>query len=135
MEYQFVINVENEMRKWILSALNIVMIIGLGILSVLDIKSRRIPIWFVGVFSIVCFLLRLIEEISLWELVLGVIPGIVLLIVAVWSKEKIGIGDAFVVCILGIGYSVKTVISIVGISFFLIAICSFNKAKQRYLIT
>lgn len=109
-----------------MSGLHIVIIIGLGILSVIDIKSKKIPVWFIGGFAIVCFLLRWIQEVSLLEFILGILPGIILILLAIWSKEKIGIGDGLVVCIVGMAYTLETVISILGISFFLVAICSIG---------
>ena len=107
-----------------MSGLNIVVMIGLGILSVIDIKNKKIHVYLIGGFAIICFLLRWVQEISLLEVILGILPGIVLLLLAIWSGEKIGIGDGFVVSILGMAYTIDTVISILGISFFLIAICS-----------
>ena len=105
-----------------MSGLNMVMIIGLGILSVIDIKSKKLPIWLIEVFAVVCLILRWLEDVSVWKLLLGLLPGIVLLLLAICSGEKVGIGDAVVVGILGIGYTIENVISILGISLFFIAI-------------
>ncbi len=105
-----------------MSGLNIVMIIGLGMLSIIDIKSKKLPIWLIEVFAIICFILRWFEGISVWNFLLGLLPGIVLLLLAICSGEKIGIGDAFVVGTLGIGYAIENVISILAISLFFIAI-------------
>ena len=105
-----------------MSGLNIVMIIGLGILSVIDIKNKKLPIWLIGVFAMVCFILRWFGGVLVWDFLFGLLPGIVLLLLAIGSGEKIGIGDAFVVGILGIGYAIENVISILGISLFLISV-------------
>lgn len=105
-----------------MSGLNIVMIIGLGLLAVIDMKNKKVPIWLIEVFAIICFILRWVEGSSVWTFLLGLLPGIVLLVLAICSGEKIGIGDAFVVGILGIGYTIENVISILGISLFFIAI-------------
>ena len=105
-----------------MSGLNGVMIIGLGVLSVIDIKNKKLPTSLIGIFAIVCFILRCFQGISTGSFILGLLPGIVLLLLAISSGEKIGIGDALVVGILGIGYAIENVISILGISLFLIAI-------------
>lgn len=105
-----------------MSGLNVVMIIGLGILSVIDIKSKKLPIWLIEVFAISCFILRWFEGISVWNFLLGFLPGIVLLLLAICSGEKVGIGDAFVVGVLGIAYTIENVVSILGISLFFVAI-------------
>lgn len=105
-----------------MSGLNFVIIIGLGILSIIDIKSKALPTWLIGVFAIVCFIFRYIEGVSFFDFILSLLPGIVLFILAICTKEKIGIGDAFVVGILGIGYTVQNVVSILGISLFFVAI-------------
>ena len=109
-----------------MSGLHIVIIIGLGILAVIDIKNKKIPVYLIGSFAIICFLLRWTQGISLLEFILGILPGIILLLLAIWSGEKIGIGDGLVVGVLGMAYTIEIVISILGISFFLIAICSIG---------
>ncbi len=105
-----------------MSGLNFVIIIGLGILSIIDIKSKSLPTWLIGVFAVVCFIFRYIEGVSFFDFMLSLLPGIVLFLLAIGTKEKIGIGDAFVVGILGIGYTIENVVSILGISLFFIAI-------------
>ena len=111
-----------------MSKLNIIMGIGLGILSVIDIKNKRIPIVGVVLLGISCFILRYVVERSILGIgiVLGILPGIVLLILAICSDGKIGMGDGLVVCILGIGYTVEEIISMLGISFFFAAMCSIG---------
>lgn len=102
--------------------LDFVTVIGLFVLAVIDVKKKKIPVWFVGVFSMVLFIIRFIEGISLLDFVVGLLPGVVLLILAVCSREKIGIGDGLVLCALGIGYSLKDIVGILGVSFFITAI-------------
>lgn len=111
-----------------MSQLKIIMGIGLGILSVIDIKKKRIPVWMVSLLAIICFILKYIVESSTIGIgiVLSFLPGIVLLILAICSDGKIGIGDGLVVCILGIGYTLEEIISMLGISFFFTAICSIG---------
>lgn len=105
-----------------MSGLNFVIIIGLGILSIIDIKSKTLPTYLIVVFGVICFIFRYIEGCSFYDFMLSLLPGMVLFILAICTKENIGIGDAFVVGILGIGYAIENVISILVISLFFIAI-------------
>lgn len=111
-----------------MSELDIIVGIGLGILSVIDIKNKRIPVWMVYLLGITCFVLQYVVESSIIGIgiILGIIPGVVLLILAICSDGKIGMGDGLVVFVLGIGYTLEEVVSILGISFFFTAICSIG---------
>ena len=111
-----------------MSELDVIVGIGLGILSVIDIKNKRIPVWMVYLLGISCFVLRYVVESSIIGIgiMLGILPGVVLLILAICSDGKIGMGDGLVVFVLGIGYTLEEVVSILGISFFFTAICSIG---------
>lgn len=107
-----------------MSGLDVVAFLGLGALAIIDIRNKKIPVWFVVTFSSVLFAIRLLDGIVWGEWICGLIVGFVVLILAIGTKEKIGIGDGFVLCALGIGYRLEEMISMVGISLFLIAICA-----------
>ena len=62
-----------------MSGLNLVVLIGLGILSAIDIKNKKIPIYLIGAFAISCVLSRWIQGVFSLEVILGILPGIVLL--------------------------------------------------------
>lgn len=105
-----------------MKGLDIVVLIGLGILAIIDIKKKKIPVWFVGIFSIIVLSMRFVEGIVLSDVMGGFFLGVLILILAVCSRENIGIGDGLVLCTLGIGYCLEDMIGILGISFFLAAI-------------
>ena len=47
-----------------MKGLDIVVLIGLGILAIIDIKKKKIPVWFVGIFSIIVLSMRFVEGID-----------------------------------------------------------------------
>lgn len=102
--------------------LDIIVLMGLAVLAIIDIKRKKIPVWLVGIFSIVVLLIRLIEGIVWIEFIGGILVGVGVLVLAIGTREKIGIGDGLVLCTLGIGYYLEEMIGILGISFFLAAI-------------
>ncbi len=109
-----------------MGGLDMVAFLGLGALAIIDVRNKKIPVWFVIIFSMVLFAIRLLNGIVWGEWFCGLIVGFIILILAIVTKEKIGIGDGFVLCALGIGYRLEEMISMLGISLFLIAICAIG---------
>ena len=105
-----------------MDVVDVIIGIGLFLLAIIDWKEKKIPVWMVVVWSVILFLIRWIEGISLLNFIVACLPGIILFILAISSRERIGIGDALVLCILGIVYTVEKVIAILGISLFIIAV-------------
>ncbi len=78
----------------------------LGILTVLawlDIKKREFPLPFLGLcgLGVMCVIMAA-GGFSISELIGGVCVGGVLLLVALATKESIGIGDGVIFCITGV---------------------------------
>ena len=79
---------------------------GLALLSgsLLDVRERRLPVWFLGIFGGGSLLLLLASDLTDWQqIVIGVLPGAFLLLLGRWSG-CIGTADGIVVLILGILY-------------------------------
>ncbi len=81
----------------------IVVLLFLIISSLTDIKNKQIYIIPSMVFALVGFIINACTaNISAYSLILGVITGLLLIVIGIISKGKIGIGDGIVVAILGI---------------------------------
>lgn len=109
-----------------MKGLDIVVFLGLGILAIIDVKKKKIPVWFVVVFSIIILLIRFVEGMVWLDFIGGFFLGVLVLILAICSRENIGIGDGLVFCALGIGYCLEDMIGMIGVSFFLAAIWSIG---------
>ena len=84
-----------EAAEWVMLAV----LIGFAIY---DIKTKTIPVVAVAIIATSVLLYRLCMGIGMLELVIGLIPGIVLLVLAFATRESIGTGDGLVLCILGL---------------------------------
>lgn len=106
------------------------LVVLLGIISIIDIATKKIPVvvlFFmagVGIWGIV------IEKKAASSVALALIPGIVLFLVAFLTKQQIGYGDAVVIILMGLfvtadiicsalvmGLSIAGVISVIMIAF------------------
>lgn len=79
----------------------IIVLIFLSYCSYTDIKDRSINTIAVGI----CLLLTMIERIvfkgNLAFFVVGMIPGICILLISIFTKALIGLGDAFIIIAIG----------------------------------
>ncbi len=81
----------------------IILITFLGICSYTDIKGKYILVKIsiiYGILGIVygfCF-----ENRGILEILIGIVPGIIVLIISVITKESIGKGDALIILVMGI---------------------------------
>jgi len=87
---------------WILSTILIMCLI-----SIWDIKTRRIPISLMIVLLIVTLIYVCSgDSIRLLEIVFSLCPGIVMIALSLLSDGKIGIGDGIVITELGLGLGI-----------------------------
>lgn len=86
--------------------MNIIMVIlgvSLGIFAVLDIKYQEISVLPVLVLGVVISGVRLWNGTGVAELLLGLIPGVFLLLASFFTRGSVGVGDGLVLLVLGIG--------------------------------
>ena len=79
-------------------------------LSVFDIKQRLVPIWPPAAYALVLLIVHLIlRDLGLSEILTGLVPGAVLLILALMFRASIGSGDGLVTLACGavLGFSVE----------------------------
>ncbi len=82
------------------------MIIGAALLliptTITDLKSRLVPTWYILIIGVIGIILRMILlKTAVWELALGLMPGLLFLAVSLLSKGKIGVGDGWIFVALG----------------------------------
>lgn len=104
--------------------MNIVAGMVLTMLTYTDIRKRRIPILPVLGMGAVLFALHVVAEKNVFKILCGMIPGMLLLLFSLLSKEKIGMGDAVLLVCLGMGYSFEQVLSMFFCALVLAAVVS-----------
>ncbi len=76
-------------------------LVGLGWNSILDLKERRISIWFTAIYGIVGLALRLGKGDNLLQIGLSLLPGIFFLGFAKISCQRVGYGDGLIMLAIG----------------------------------
>lgn len=75
----------------------------LGVCSWEDLRKRRIRVTLVLGFGVLGLMLHLIfQNLTIWEMLGGMLIGAVLFVVSILSKERIGKGDALLIGVTGI---------------------------------
>ena len=106
-----------EAAEWVMLAV----LIGF---AVYDIKTKTIPIMAVTIIAAGVLLYRLCMGIGIWELVIGLIPGILLLLLAFATRESIGTGDGMMLCVLGLFCGWRQCLAVFGMALVLSALLS-----------
>lgn len=100
----------------------VITILWLAVLSVCDIKRKRVPLWLLWAGMIFAAAISLYGgikgEINILQLCKSLIPGTVLLILA-GATEKAGYGDGIIVMVLGLvaGYEICLYTLVAGLVF------------------
>ena len=87
------------------------LIIFLGIISIIDISTKKIPVILLIIMGIAGGIYIISGDKSVINTVISIIPGGILLMMAFSTKEQIGYGDAVVVTLMGLFVSVDIVCS------------------------
>lgn len=87
------------------------LIILLGIISIIDFSTKKIPVVVLIVMGIVGTASSIYAKQSIMSLAVALIPGIVLMSAAFLTREQIGYGDAAVVTLMGLFVTVDIVCS------------------------
>ena len=88
-----------------------VLVIFLGIISVVDAATKKIPVLMLIFMGITGIYHVVSQEMSLETLAISIIPGIVILIAAVLSRQQIGYGDAIGIILMGLFVSADIICS------------------------
>ena len=87
------------------------LIILLGIISIIDFSTKKIPVVVLIVMGIVGIISSIYAQQSIMSVAIALIPGIVLMAAAFLTREQIGYGDAAVVTLMGLFVTVDIVCS------------------------
>lgn len=103
-----------------------VMLSFLGILAPEDIKENKLSVSKMLLFAITGAIYRLlISSLSVREFLESLIPGVILILLAVLTGESIGLGDGIVVSVLGLWTGVMFTTITVCVGIFFSGICGF----------
>lgn len=97
--------------------------VWLSAVSIMDIRSRRVPVWLLLFGGIPTLLAELYKGGDGIHILLGALPGILLLGTA-FATKKAGYGDGIVLLFLGMMLGGGKSLLLFGLSLFLISICS-----------
>lgn len=106
------------------------LVILLGIISIIDIATKKIPVVVLVFMAAVGMVCTFTSGKTMGSVAIAVVPGIVLLAVAFVTKQQIGYGDAVVIILMGLfvtadiicsalvmGLSIAGILSVIMIAF------------------
>ena len=105
----------------------IAVVVVLVVLSIFDIRSRRIPVSGFVIIFVMSLMYRGItdgRDVDLLGVVWSVIPGLLLIGLSVLTERKIGMGDGILILVLGPGLGLLRCIYLLAGAFFLCCVFS-----------
>ncbi len=103
----------------------IVLVVGLTIMSIEDIRRREIRrIWLIGLGMVGIVIAIVAGDIDGAQYLFRLVPGIVCFLVAWVTGEQIGFGDAFLIFIMGLYCNVTELINVCMFALILVGIVS-----------
>ena len=116
---------------------HICLIIILGVICVFDIKRKKIPIYMLIILAAAGIISNFtVGEFDIEKRIIAMLPGMILLIVSMITKQQIGYGDGMIILIMGLYIDIDDILSIVLSSFLLSSIAAiilmtvFKKKKN-----
>lgn len=116
---------------------HICLIIILGVICVFDIKRKKIPVYMLIVLAAAGIISNFtVGEFDIEKRIIAMLPGMILLIVSMVTKQQIGYGDGLIILIMGLYIDIDDILSIVLSSFLLSSIAAiilmtvFKKKKN-----
>lgn len=94
-----------------------IFVVLLGIISIIDIKSKEIPICLIIAMAVAGLAGIFFARPNFFELLLSILPGIVVFLIAFLTKEQVGYGDAAVALLIGMFANVTEVCAILFCAF------------------
>ncbi len=86
---------------WLIAAVAV-----MTVLSIYDIRSRRIPVAGFAILFIMSVLYRMATDgsnVYIPDLVWGIVPGLLMMGLSLVTEQKVGTGDGILILILGLG--------------------------------
>lgn len=100
-----------------------IVLLFLALGTLWDLKTKSIPKIYLFIWSLIAaayLFLRVMNQESELNVVVGIVPGAICLFLAYVTKEQIGFGDGVVILLTGIFLDMKEVVCIVFISFLIL---------------
>lgn len=99
---------------------HICLIIILGVICVFDIKRKKIPVYMLIILAAAGIISNFtVGEFDIEKRIIAMLPGMILLIVSMITKQQIGYGDGMIILIMGLYIDIDDILSIVLSSFLL----------------
>ena len=116
---------------------HICLIIIWGVICVFDIKRKKIPVYMLIILAAAGIISNFtVGEFDIEKRIIAMLPGMILLIVSMITKQQIGYGDGMIILIMGLYIDIDDILSIVLSSFLLSSIAAiilmtvFKKKKN-----
>lgn len=116
---------------------HICLIIILGVICVFDIKRKKIPVYMLIILAAAGIISNFtVGEFDIEKRIIAMLPGMIVLIVSMITKQQIGYGDGMIILIMGLYIDIDDILSIVLSSFLLSSIAAiilmtvFKKKKN-----
>jgi leader peptidase (prepilin peptidase)/N-methyltransferase len=97
-----------------------------------DIKNRHIPLWWLWGNGMLAIAALYVNATAFSEALWGILPGIVLLIIAVVTRGRIGKGDALLIVVLGLYSGLWACFSVLLLSLALTAVYGMCRGAIRH---
>lgn len=91
--------------------------IVLAVQAVFDIKWKKIPIIVTGIGAVSGGVILFFKEVSAIEVLLALLPGLCCLLYSKVSRQALGYGDAFLLCIMGLFFSMEDMMLLILAAF------------------
>lgn len=111
--------------------------IFLVIVTIQDLVAKKIKVWTVIVCSmLLCICIPFCPSISLFNRIMGLIMGLILILLSKATGGKIGIGDGLVICVTGMGFGFWNNLELFALALLIAAIFSmgllmFKKVNRK----
>lgn len=103
---------------------NVICVTGwLLVSSIMDIRTRRVPIWMLGLGGALTVAAVLLRQNRYGDILSGMMPGVFLLLIA-FATGKAGYGDGIALSCLGAVLGGEKSLLLFGISLFGVSVCS-----------
>lgn len=103
------------MAKWIMLAV-------LASFAVYDMKTKTVSLIAVAAFAVGVLIYRLCAGTGIAELAAGLIPGLLVVVLAFVTRESIGMGDGLMLCVLGMFCGWRRCLAVFGLALVLSAV-------------
>ena len=91
--------------------------------GIMDVRTRKVPVWMLVLGGALAVWAAFCQHRECLEVLRGMLPGILLLLVALGTK-KAGYADGIVLCCLGMAVGSEETLVLLGLGLFLISLCA-----------